>query len=145
MLRGTTIFKCENCKRKFKGLDIEYNCTNLTTPQKCPYCGSFHTMPNENENFYHSLYETIWKRMDESGEHEVTCIYEKGKLSDSIEECNNWNEQDEEIKAKDNAQNKEKSSKDELSFSNYCLTVIALIISSFTDLLDSIKSVFDKK
>ena len=74
MLRGTTIFKCDNCKKKFKGLDFEYNCTSLSNPQKCPYCGSFHTMQSGSETFYRSTYETIWKRMDKSGEHEVTCF-----------------------------------------------------------------------
>lgn len=27
MLRGTIMFKCDNCKKEFKGLDIEYSCT----------------------------------------------------------------------------------------------------------------------
>lgn len=87
MLRGTTIFKCDNCKKKFKGLDIEYNCTSLSNPQRCPYCGSFHAIPSGSEIFFRSTYETIWKRMDESGEHEVTCFYEQGKLTESIDEC----------------------------------------------------------
>lgn len=52
MLRGTTIFKCDNCKKKFKGLDIEYNCTSLSNPQRCPYCGSFHTIPSGSEIFF---------------------------------------------------------------------------------------------
>lgn len=144
MLRGTTIFKCNNCKKKFKGLDIEYNCTSLSNPQRCPYCGSFHTMPSGCGNFYRSTYETIWKRMDESGEHEVTCFYEQDKLTESIDECNEWNEQDEESKAADEVKNKERSSKDELSFFDYLLIVILLIVSSFSDLLDSIKSVFNR-
>lgn len=144
MLRGTTIFKCDNCKKKFKGLDIEYNCISLSNPQRCPYCGSFHTIPSGSEIFFRSTYETIWKRMDESGEHEVTCFYEQGKLTESIDECNEWNEQDEESKAEEE-QNKENSSKDKFSFFDYCLIVIVLIISVFTDLLDSIKGVFEKK
>lgn len=144
MLRGTTIFKCDNCKKKFKGLDIEYNCTSLSNPQRCPYCGSFHTIPSGSEIFFCSTYETIWKRMDESGEHEVTCFYEQGKLTESIDECNEWNEQDEESKAEEE-QNKENSSKDKFSFFDYCLIVIVLIISVSTDLLDSIKGVFEKK
>lgn len=130
MLRGTTIFKCDNCKKKFKGLDIEYNCTSLSNPQKCPYCGSFHTMPSESETFYRSTYETIWKRMDKSGEHEVTCFYEQSKLTESIDECNEWNEQNEESKAAEEEYS-ESSSKDKLSFLDYFLIVILLIVSSF--------------
>lgn len=145
MLRGTTIFKCENCKKKFKGLDIEYNCTSLSNPQRCPYCGSFHTMPSGSGNFYRSTYETIWKRMDESGEHEVTCFYEKGKLTESIDECNKWNEQDEESKAEEEVENKKMSSKDKFSFFDCFLIAILLIVSLFTDMLDLIKSAFDKK
>lgn len=145
MLRGTTIFKCDNCKKKFKGLDIEYNCTSLSNPQRCPYCGSFHTMPSGSENFYHSTYETIWKRMDESGEHEVTCFYEKGKLTESIDECNEWNEQDEESKAEEEVENKEKNNKEKLSFLDYFLIAILLIVSLFTDMLDLIKSALEKK
>lgn len=144
MLRGTIIFKCDNCKKKFKGLDIEYNSTSLSNPQRCPYCGSFHTMPSGCENIYRSTYETIWKRMDESGEHEVTCLYEQDKLTESIDECNEWNEQDEESKAVED-ENKERSSKDKLSFLDYFSIIILLIVSSFSDLIDSIKSVFEKK
>lgn len=143
MLKGTTIFKCDNCKKKFKGLDIEYNCTSLSNPQRCPYCGSFHTMPSGSENFYRSTYETIWKRMDESGEHEVTCFYEQGKLTESIHECNEWNQLDEESQIEEE-QNKVMSSKDKLSFFDYFLISILLIVSLFTDLLDSIKSVFNR-
>lgn len=101
-------------------------------------------MPNGSENFYRSTYETIWKIMDESGEHEVTCFYEQGKLTESIYECNEWNEHDEESKAAED-KNKESSSKDKFSFLDYFSIIILLIISSFSDLLDSIKSAFDKK
>lgn len=145
MLKGTTIFKCDNCKKKFKGLDIEYNCTSLSNPQRCPYCGSFHTMPSGSENFYRSTYETIWKRMDESGEHEVTCFYEQSKLTESIDECNEWNEQDEESKAEEEVENKEKNSKEKLSFLDYFLIAILLIVSLFKGMLDSIKNAFEKK
>lgn len=53
--------------------------------------------------------------MDESGEHEVTCFYEQGKLTKSIDECNEWNEQDEENKAEEELENKKMSSKDKFS------------------------------
>lgn len=127
------------------GLDIEYNCTSLSNPQRCPYCESFHTMPSGSENFYRSTYETIWKRMDESGEHEVTCFYEQSKLTESIDECNEWNEQDEESKAEEEVENKEKNSKEKLSFLDYFLIAILLIVSLFKDMLDSIKNAFEKK
>lgn len=77
--------------------------------RKLPYNAS------GSENFYRSTYETIWKRMDESGEHEVTCFYEQGKLTKSIDECNEWNEQDEENKAEEELENKKMSSKDKFS------------------------------
>ena len=49
MLRGTLIFICDNCGHKFKALDIEYNCTTLSAPQKCPKCGSFEKMGDRSK------------------------------------------------------------------------------------------------
>lgn len=101
MLRGTIMFKCDNCKKEFKGLDIEYSCTCFSNPQRCPYCGSFHTMPSGSDEYSRSLYETIWKEMDESGEHDVTCFYDHEMLIKSIEECHEWNEQNGESKTEE--------------------------------------------
>ena len=62
MLRGTSIFICDNCGHIFKALDIEYNCTALSAPQKCPKCGSYHTMPMNDLDFPgKTIYEGIWE------------------------------------------------------------------------------------
>ena len=54
MMRGTTAFVCTECKRKFKAPDIEYLCTTLSVPQKCPHCESFITRP-----------VSIWRKMQD--------------------------------------------------------------------------------
>lgn len=65
MLRGTTLFVCDNCSNKFKALDIEWRCTALSQPMKCPKCGSYHTMPSRIFGFMSkSVYRSIWKQMD---------------------------------------------------------------------------------
>lgn len=119
MLRGTIKFTCDNCKKKFMGLDIEYMCTCLSNPQKCPYCGSFHTMPCDEEFLDRSLYVSIWEDMDKSGKRHVTCYYEQSKLEKSIDECNEWNKQHEEGEAAEEVENKKKSSKDKFHFLNF--------------------------
>lgn len=91
MLRGITIFFCDNCRKRFKGLDMEYRCTILTSPQRCPYCGSYHTLPRNSVGFQDSLYATIWKNMDESGEYGTTCSIDPKKYLQYIEECDKWN------------------------------------------------------
>lgn len=91
MLRGVTIFFCDNCRKRFKGLDMEYRCTILTSPQRCPYCGSYHTLPRNSVGFQDSLYATIWKNMDESGEYGTTCSIDPKRYLQYIEECDEWN------------------------------------------------------
>lgn len=91
MLRGITIFFCDNCRKRFKGLDMEYRYTILTSPQRCPYCGSYHTLPRNSVGFQDSLYATIWKNMDESGEYGTTCSIDPKKYLQYIEECDKWN------------------------------------------------------
>ena len=91
MLRGITIFFCDNCRKRFKGLDMEYRCTILTSPQRCPYCGSYHTLPRNSVGFQDSLYATIWKNMDESGEYGTTCSIDPKRYLQYIEECDEWN------------------------------------------------------
>ena len=63
MVRGTIEFKCTNCKHHFKGMDIEYACSTLSMPLKCPQCGSIRTMP-AGVIFGKSAYEKIWKEME---------------------------------------------------------------------------------
>ena len=68
-------FKCTECENKFKAIDIEYNCTVFSTPQKCPKCNSVKTIPyNEITLFGHSFfgsyrfnkktYSYIWEKME---------------------------------------------------------------------------------
>lgn len=45
MIRGTTIFKCNDCGKVFKAPDIEYLATVYSCPQPCPSCGSDHSYP----------------------------------------------------------------------------------------------------
>lgn len=65
MYRGTTLFICTECGHKFKAADIEYHCTILSTPQRCPHCNSIRTRPvslfGKMEN---KKYEPIWKQME---------------------------------------------------------------------------------
>jgi DNA-directed RNA polymerase subunit RPC12/RpoP len=65
MLRGTRLFVCDNCGHKFKGMDIEWNATVMSQPQRCPECGSYHTYPKSIFGFNKFFYRDIWKFMDE--------------------------------------------------------------------------------
>lgn len=65
MMRGTTTFVCTECKRKFKAPDIEYLCTALSVPQKCPHCQSLRTRPVSIwGKMQDKKYEPIWKQME---------------------------------------------------------------------------------
>lgn len=65
MFRGMTTFVCDNCGHKFKGMDMEWNATVFSIPQKCPECGSYHTMPDRFLGFLNKPgYRSIWKQMD---------------------------------------------------------------------------------
>lgn len=88
MLRDTSIFICDNCEHIFKALDIEYNCMALSAPQKCPKCGSYHTMPVNDLDFPgKTIYEGIWEKQDKTGNHNVTCYYPSDILAKSLKEC----------------------------------------------------------
>lgn len=103
MLRDTSIFICDNCEHIFKALDIEYNCMALSAPQKCPKCGSYHTMPVNDLDFPgKTIYERIWEKQDKTGNHNVTCYYPSDILAKSLKEREEWNSQDhtEEFKKK---------------------------------------------
>lgn len=43
MLRGIYVYKCHSCGHKFVGADIEWACTAMSMPVRCPKCGSTHT------------------------------------------------------------------------------------------------------
>jgi len=64
MIRGKTVFKCDNCGHKFIGIDAELGATVLTAPVKCPKCGSYHTYPPSFFGLNKSIYKKIWEGMD---------------------------------------------------------------------------------
>ena len=85
MFRDTSIFICDNCEHIFKALDIEYNCMALSTPQKCPKCGSYHTMPVNDLDFPgKTIYEGIWEKQDKTSNNNVTCYYQSVILALSL-------------------------------------------------------------
>lgn len=95
MLRGTSIFICDNCGHKFKALDIEYNCTALSAPQECPKCCSYRTMPENDLEFPgKSIYEDIWRKQSRTGNHNVICYYPSDRLENGLKECEEWNTQE---------------------------------------------------
>lgn len=65
MYRGTTLFKCTECKHHFKADDFEYRCRIYSVPQPCPECGSTRTFP-----VCHFLwildYRKIWEEMEKN-------------------------------------------------------------------------------
>lgn len=70
MMRGFIKFKCDECGNTFYAMDIEWNATAYSVPQKCPKCGSMHTMPVSlgsllgKLNPERKLYQKIWEEMD---------------------------------------------------------------------------------
>lgn len=95
MLRGTSIFICDNCEHLFKALDIEYDCMALSAPQECPKCGSYHTMPADDLRFPgRTCYEDIWRSQDRTGNHDVICYYPSDRLANSLKDCEEWNSED---------------------------------------------------
>ena len=68
MIRGFTRFKCNECSKKFWGLDVEWRATAFTTPLQCPQCKSFHTYPVGILGLgtgKAKLYKEIWESIDE--------------------------------------------------------------------------------
>lgn len=68
MIRGFTRFKCNECSKKFWGLDVEWRATAFTTPLQCPQCKSFHTYPVGILGLgtgKAKLYKGIWESIDE--------------------------------------------------------------------------------
>ncbi len=70
MVRGTAIFICDECGKKFVAPDVEYMATVYSAPQFCPQCGSLHTMPAGigsllgKMNPKRAIYKKIWKNLD---------------------------------------------------------------------------------
>lgn len=67
MFRGRCILRCDNCGKVFRDMDIELIATVFTAPQKCPRCGSMHTMPLFLP-FYRPFYKKIWKDIDKTNQ-----------------------------------------------------------------------------
>ncbi|MCQ2305632.1 MAG: hypothetical protein MJZ97_11655 [Bacteroidales bacterium] len=65
MYRGTTLFKCTECKHHFKADDIEYNCMVYSVPQPCPECGSIRTLP-VSQHLLILVYRKIWNEMEKN-------------------------------------------------------------------------------
>ena len=81
MLRGTSLFICDDCKTIFMGLNIEWNCLPMSATQQCTKCGGWHTMPGRHlDSPDREFYESLWKREDETGNHHVTCAYRLDEL-----------------------------------------------------------------
>jgi rubrerythrin len=65
MVRGRILFICRECEHKFMAADIEYLCTSLSTPQRCPQCQSIRTRPvSLFGKIVNKKYEPIWKQME---------------------------------------------------------------------------------
>lgn len=95
MLRGTTLFICNDCKNIFMGLDVEWNCTSLSATQQCIKCGGWHTMPGMDlDSPDREFYEKLWQREDQTGNHNVTCAYRIDMLEDCLKKCEEWNSAD---------------------------------------------------
>ena len=65
MVRGERLFICDDCKKVFWGLDIEYNCTVWSVPVPCPRCGKSHTWPLFDIGGK-LVYKSIWKHLEEN-------------------------------------------------------------------------------
>lgn len=57
------MFVCDNCKKVFVGLDIEYAATAFSQPLECSKCGSMHTRPPFSSK---SFYRKIWEQADKT-------------------------------------------------------------------------------
>ena len=66
MVRGVTLMKCTECKKRFWGLDIEFGASALSQPLRCPKCGSVRTRPSRLLSPFTSdaTYKIIWDRME---------------------------------------------------------------------------------
>jgi|GEM_PF-713059 len=71
MLRGYTTFKCNDCNKTFRGIDLEYKATVYSVPMSCPHCNSRHTYTPSWHilGFYplgnnREIYKRIWQKMD---------------------------------------------------------------------------------
>lgn len=148
MLRGTSLFICDDCKNRFMGLDVEWNCTPLSAPQQCIKCGSWHTMPDLDLDFLdRELYEKLWKRGDETGNHTVTCAYRIDELENCIKRCDEWNSTDhtKELEEMDEEEAKRKDSPKTETFLDQCGIALLLILYLPFYLYDCVKERYKSK
>ena len=68
MFRGSTLFKCTQCGKRFMGPDFELAATVWSAPCKCPQCGSIRTRPSRLVNPFvpTSLYNKVWEEMEKN-------------------------------------------------------------------------------
>ncbi len=71
MFLGTSKFICDECGEQFQGLAFEYRATCYLAPQRCPKCGSWHTMPYTSRLFgllslglSKTVYRLIWNDLN---------------------------------------------------------------------------------
>jgi uncharacterized C2H2 Zn-finger protein len=63
MKKGKTIFRCADCQKVFKAMDIEWQATVYSMPMHCPRCGGRHTLPLFADK---KVYREIWNSIDEN-------------------------------------------------------------------------------
>lgn len=74
MLRGMTLFICDECGNKFIAADIEYMATVFSAPMPCTKCGSNHTMPASVFSLFgktssqRAMYRKIWAVIDKKNQ-----------------------------------------------------------------------------
>lgn len=123
------------------GLDIEYNCLPYSATQQCTKCGSWHTMPKGySDSSEREFYEWLWKREDETGNHNVTCAYRIDELEKCLKKCDEWNSTDHTIEFEEEDKGKEPIKKE--TFLDQCGIAIILILYIPFYLYDCIKEKF---
>ena len=142
MLRGTSLFICDDCKTIFMGLDIEWNCLPMSATQQCTKCGGWHTMPGRHlDSPDREFYESLWKREDETGNHHVTCAYRLDELEKYLKKCDEWNSTDHTNELEEMDANKPEEKKKE-TFWEQCGVAIILILFLPFYLYDCLKEKF---
>lgn len=65
MLRGFVYFRCDDCGKRFKAPDLEWEASGLSVPQVCPECGSIHSYPLVISTLCNmASYRRIWAELD---------------------------------------------------------------------------------
>lgn len=63
MISGIKLFKCTECGKHFFAPNIEWRATVMSTPCKCPRCGSIRTRPWFGSS---EAYKEIWEEMEKT-------------------------------------------------------------------------------